>query len=298
MRRISLFLLLLCLCWSASADSLKPDDLAGGGYILYFRHAKADVGADCKDADQAEWWKSDDSRKTRQLSPLGKRQAQVIGQAFRSMKIPVGLLLCSEFRRTHDTTRLMNLGEPRLEPDLTPLVYPGEFGPRLRPLLAVPPEEGTNTVLVAHGHVLPEFDDLDEGCAVVFQAGETEPLGTICYEDWEEAAGDMIFESLRPEDRFLLEESVLTIKSSKGIGQVILRPVDEEWPELKTVRFEYASGRGMERLEGLRIKVGSSTEAFRGLAKPVRNGAIEVTLPPELFESGKSVTIHWVDVYR
>jgi phosphohistidine phosphatase SixA len=293
-------LLFFCLSWFASAAPPSPADLVDGGYTLYFRHAKADAGVDCKDPEQAEWWKSEDSRKTRQLSPDGKRQAQVIGQAFRNLNIPVGRLNCSEFRRAQDTISLMGLGEPLLEPNLTPLVSLGELGPRLRPLLTAAPDEGTNTVLVAHGHVLPEFDDLEEASAVVYRAGESQPLGVISYEDWEKAAGDMIFDSQRTEDRFTLEESVLTIYSSMGIGTVTISPVGEEWPPLRTLRFQYADGSGMKVLEGLRISEGrpNSVNDYRDLLKQVRDGAIEVNLPSELPQSVKSFTIHWVDFYR
>lgn len=293
-------LIFFCLTWACLADPIKPLDLVDGGYVLYFRHARADVGVDCKDPAQGEWWTSDDSSKTRQLSAAGKQQAQVIGQAFRRLEIPVGLLLCSEFKRARDTTRLMELGEPRVVADLTPLTSLGEIGPRLRPLLAEPPAEGTNTVLVAHGHVLPEFEELEEGSAVVYEPGRPEPVGTIRFQDWAQAAEPLSYESRNEDDRFLLLGSRLTIKSSTGIGEVIVRPLEDQWPELRALRFEYIDGQGMKRLEGLRINTGSPNPRndYSDFVKSLHDGAVEVALPPELPRSVRFMKIHWVDVYR
>lgn len=298
MKRLSIVLLFLSISWFCSAAPLRPGDLVEGGYVLYFRHAQADDGVDCKDPEQAEWWKSEDSGKTRQLTDYGKLQARAIGQAFRRLKIPVGLILCSEFRRTQDTTQLMALGQPLLESKLTPLTSLGELEPRLRPLLTTSPKQGTNTVLVAHGHVLPEFEELEEGSAVVFQPGKSRPLGTISFEDWAEAAGGMSFESRNDEDRFTFEDSVLTIQSSTGIGEVDVRTLREEWPDLRKLRFEYLNGQGMQRLEGLRIRTDSTEYKRSQFARSVLNGAIEVTLPTELPQSVEFMKIHWVDVYR
>lgn len=297
MKKIFLILILSLLPHATLADNLQPEDLTQGGYILYFRHAEADVGRDCKDPSKPDWWKSTDPKLTRQLSDKGRRQARVIGEAFRRLEIPVGTFLCSEFRRTQDTARLMNLGELRPESDLTPLVVRGDLEKRLIPRLTEKPTEGTNTVLVAHGHVLPVFEKLNEGEAMVFKPGQEKPLGTIPFAAWEKAAGKLLFESQFPEDRFLLKDGTLTIVSRRGVGQVKITPANRKWPVIKTLRFEYPDGRGMKRLEGLRVKT-DSPKAYNSLPRPVKDGAVEVILPPELPQSAPVLNIHWVDFYR
>lgn len=300
MRLLLLALLMLLSGSVCAAQTFDPASLVEGGYVLYFRHAKADVGADCKDPEQGEWWKSDDSAKTRQLSTLGEHQAVIVGQAFRRLGIPVGKVLSSEFKRSYDTAVLMNLGEPVPTSGLTPLSERGDFRPRFESVLTAAPEEGTNTVLVAHGHVLPEFEDLQEASAVVYRAGETEPLGVISFEQWEENAGGLIYESRVDEDEYLLEGSTLLIRSSRGIGEVTLRPFGREWPEIRTLRFEYLDGKGMKRLEGTELKTGSpqGQNHYRNLKTVLKDGALEMTLPPELPGLAPFLTIHWVDFYR
>jgi phosphohistidine phosphatase SixA len=46
----------------------------------------------------------------RQLSAKGRAAAQRIGAAIRRLDIPIGRVLASEYCRTRETARLMNLG--------------------------------------------------------------------------------------------------------------------------------------------------------------------------------------------
>jgi phosphohistidine phosphatase SixA len=298
-----LMVIWLLVTHAALGQSLTPADLSQGGYVLYFRHANADRGRDCKDPLQTEWWRSDKPELTRQLTEQGKLQASVIGQAFRSLGLEVDTVQCSEFRRAQDTASRFGLGPANPNANLTPLASLGPLEPRLVGLLNKPPAQGKNTVLVAHGHVLPMFEDLSEGDAVAFRPG-SEPLqqGVIRYQEWVEAAGSLLFESLLPDDRFSLRDEVLTIHSSRGIGRVTLRPINGEWPPLRRLRFEYGKGGGMKVLEGLDLKtdVQSIRHQYRvhDLTKTVRDGALEVLLPTELPQTRKYLEIHWVDFYR
>jgi len=298
--RILLLIFSLLLAGSVSAEPVGPADLADGGYILYFRHGRADLGKDCKDPDLVDWWKSDDPAQTRQLESEGKRQAKVIGQAFRQLDIPVGTFLSSEFRRAQDTATFMGLKPVTTERLLTPLTAYGELEPRLESLFATEPEPGTNTVLVAHGHVLPVFEELSEGSAVVFKPGRREPIATIDYEEWKRAAGDLFFDSQRPEDSYFFKDGILTVRSDTGIGTVTVFPLSEAWPALKKIRFEYADGREMNHMEGLRIESGGSDSSrdFRSSGRIVQEGGVERAVPIDLSSSVPSLTIHWVDFYR
>lgn len=300
MRLLLISCLLMLLQLVSLADTVRPEDLKNGGYILYFRHTKADVGKDCKNPSLPDWWQSTESKLTRQLSTEGAHQARVIGQTFRNLSIPVGHLLCSEFRRTQDTAKYMGIGEFEPEGKLTPLVHPGNFSQRLWSVLEQKPVKGTNTVVVAHGHVLPVFENLDEGSTLVFQPGETEPVGTISYDDWKADAGPLVLQSLNPKDRISYSNKMITIRSATGIGHLTTYPVaQDEWPAIDRVRFEYSDGGGMGRIEGLWV-VTSRGEPQERKLKPkreTRGKAIEIELP-KMLKSDSSLYIHWVDVYR
>lgn len=114
-------------------------------------------------------------------------------------------------------------------------------------------------------------------------------------------------------------DGVLVIKSSMGIGRVRVTPKGEKWPALYKVRFEYLNGTGMARLEGLSLhndflkaRGASRTQhiPFRFLGEgegpsgtlsmtlKMEDGALTLTLPPNLASASEFLEIHWVDVYR
>lgn len=185
MLRVLLLLLLLL----TSAQAQTPEELAEGGYVIYFRHTSATLGADCKDPSRGEWWKSGDPNLSKQLDAQGKAQAARIGKAFRRLGIEVDGVFCSEFNRARETALAMNLAPVVHSRALTPLAYPGRMEERLAPLFNRTPQAGKNTVLVAHGHVTELFEDLGQGDAAVFKPG-AQPLfrGFVRLKSWEEAA--------------------------------------------------------------------------------------------------------------
>ena len=104
------------------ADVFRP--LQKGGYVLVFRHAAADVGADMFNATEANWWKSCDSKLARQLNAQGKKDAAEIGKAFRNLQIPVSKVLASEYCRCFTSADLMDLGmATQQSKELTYYVY-------------------------------------------------------------------------------------------------------------------------------------------------------------------------------
>lgn len=125
--------------------------LAGGGYVIYFRHADtgpayAEQGVDLKRCETQ-----------RNLNDKGREEARLIGAQFKLLKIPVGEVLASEFCRCKETADLA-FGRYRLEPLLTGVSRSAEAAPRreqaiaaLKKMLAANPAPGTNTVLVSHG---------------------------------------------------------------------------------------------------------------------------------------------------
>jgi phosphohistidine phosphatase SixA len=116
----------------------------------------------------------------RQLNDAGRAKAKEIGDAFRKLRIPVGLVQTSAFNRAIESGKLMNVGEVASTTDLSEgglVVTPIENNRRaqaLRKLAATVPAAGTNTVVVTHKpNILDAFGkdlfDVGEGEATVFQ---------------------------------------------------------------------------------------------------------------------------------
>jgi len=78
---------------SAPALAQEPlttlEDLRGGGYVLLFHHAHVEVTPE--NPRQA----LDDCAAQRRLTERGREQAITIGEAFRTLKIPIGSVLAS-----------------------------------------------------------------------------------------------------------------------------------------------------------------------------------------------------------
>ena len=183
-----LLLLLLLLAGPAlAAPEVTPDQLAQGGYVVYFRHGHAERGQDCKDPNQAYWWRSHDPGLTRQLDDQGRHQAAVIGTGLRAAGIRVDQVRSSEFNRAVETAETMSVGPVIVERDLTPLASYGALEPRLDQCLNRAPASGTINVLVAHGHVTELFSHLNEGDGAVFRPGPNGPtfIGFIPYQTWQ-----------------------------------------------------------------------------------------------------------------
>jgi phosphohistidine phosphatase SixA len=130
------------------ASGPPVERLRGGGYVVALRHAATDPTATDMTGDLS------DCSRQRNLNAAGRRQARAIGRAFRELGIPVGRVLASPFCRTRDTARL---AFGRVRPSralLSADFFAGDATARqrggLRRLLATPPGEGTNTVLVSH----------------------------------------------------------------------------------------------------------------------------------------------------
>ena len=151
--------------------------LQEGGFVVYLRHAATDRSKEDDVVVDLE-----DCSTQRNLSERGRDPARSIGRAFRTLEIPVGAVLSSEYCRTHETADLA-FGRAKLEPALTGFPEPGDpsYDTRVRRtkgLLAQAPAEGENTVLVAH------IKNLEEAAGISIEEGEIavfEPLGGTRY---------------------------------------------------------------------------------------------------------------------
>ena len=181
-----LLAVLVAGCGGSAAPDAEPtrlgplelvEALREGGYVVYLRHATTDRSReDYPDVDLG------DCRTQRNLSEAGREQARAIGASFRALEIPLGRVAASEYCRTRETAELA-FGSFEEERDLTG--FPEKSNPtyeervrRTKELLAAPPSEGTNTILVAHVKNLEESAgrSIEEGELAVF-----EPLGATRY---------------------------------------------------------------------------------------------------------------------
>jgi phosphohistidine phosphatase SixA len=172
------------------ADSTLVNDLAHGGYIIFFRHCMTNWN----ERDGAEGAFADRS-KQRNLSEAGQREASAIGQSLKVLGIPIEKVLTSPMWRCRDTAQFA-FGEY----DTTGLLYwKGETYREARiKMLSTPPAPGQNLVLVGHqDQLIPivpglKRDQLQEGDALLFR-----PLGNGKYRvvrqvtpyDWARLAG-------------------------------------------------------------------------------------------------------------
>jgi len=135
----------------AGADLLAA--LRAGGHILYFRHADTDHSQ----VDQ-RGMRLEDCTAQRNLTDRGREHSRALGEAIRSLGVPIGAVLASPLCRTMETAALA-FGTALRSPTVReggPLSpgSPGRF-PALRELLSTPLAPGTNTVIV--GHAYPYF---------------------------------------------------------------------------------------------------------------------------------------------
>ncbi|MEE1613595.1 histidine phosphatase family protein [Microvirga sp. CF3016] len=103
--RMPFVLAFLFLCSMAWPQALQASEeawraLQEGGTIALFRHARAPGTGDPTN------FRLEDCATQRNLSAEGRRQAQAIGEAFRTRRIPVERVLSSRWCRALDTARL------------------------------------------------------------------------------------------------------------------------------------------------------------------------------------------------
>jgi broad specificity phosphatase PhoE len=149
--------------------------LQQGGYVIYIRHASTDWSQ--KDVEPYQFY---DCSKQRNLDALGRRESVGIGEAFKTLDIPVAQVFSSPFCRTRDTAELA-FGDFEIEDDLQHV--PVAESPskeetiqflwdRMDEFLALVPPEGENMVLVSHsGNLYHRVDitHLPEGLMVIFE---------------------------------------------------------------------------------------------------------------------------------
>jgi phosphohistidine phosphatase SixA len=165
---------ILALSSAQAANPALGEQLRRGGVILVIRHAATDQSK--PDQDPVDL---DDCRTQRNLSAQGRRDARLIGQNVRRLKLRIGAVLSSRFCRTRETARLA-FGRATISgPLLNTITSEHDAAWRrqiraARALFGTKPAPGQITVLVTHGVVVGDVtgQTLEEGESLVFR-----PLG-------------------------------------------------------------------------------------------------------------------------
>jgi len=190
----------------ASDDLLNQ--LRGGGHVIFMRHPETE-----KEGKDVDMENLDNCATQRNLSEQGRTTSKTVGDAMRALKVPVGVVMTSQFCRAKEAAKLMGFAETQASQDLNlcyrdaTLIIPVAENDRrisqVRKILAEMPQSGTNTLLVSHRPNMEDaartqdpggkgFGDVAEGEMVVFKAQGGEPgyryIGRIPAKRWTEWA--------------------------------------------------------------------------------------------------------------
>lgn len=163
-------------------------ELQQGGYVIFFRHAGTNSAI--KDIDTKNLT---NCATQRNLTSYGRQQSQMIGDAFKSLKISVGEIFTSEYCRCVDTARIA-FGRASPVPSLSSYMTVSDIEKQqrvqsIRRLLNTVPAPGTNTVIVSHHFMFEDASGitLAEGEAAIFKPGAPEKglfIARIPAEGW------------------------------------------------------------------------------------------------------------------
>jgi broad specificity phosphatase PhoE len=184
---------------AAGAAAPAPPTLAElrrGGFVIFFRHAATDPAT--ADRDRADLG---DCERQGILSEAGRADARTIGDAFRTLAIPVGEVRSSPWCRCLETARLA-FGRADSEPLLASIhgatgdeALKARLVAALKETLARAPAPGTNTVIVGHGFNLAGAArvPLAQGEAAIFRpkgADGYQLAGKVGSREWLALKGD------------------------------------------------------------------------------------------------------------
>jgi phosphohistidine phosphatase SixA len=180
---------------ATSAQSLPPQELLAalrrGGYVLVMRHASSP-----REAPSRQTANADNLKLERQLDDTGRKGAAAMGEALRTLKIPVGEVLTSPTYRALETVRLAQL------PDATAVTELGDGGQSMQGATeaqaawlrtrAAQASKSGNTFLVTHmPNIARAFPDwgrsVADGETVVLRPdgkGGVVVVGRIQIDEW------------------------------------------------------------------------------------------------------------------
>jgi len=193
--------ILVALAALAASGAARAESLSGsvlinalrqGGYVILMRHASSPrTPPAAGDADL------DNIKLERQLDETGRDTARAMGEALKTLRIPIGQVWSSPTYRALETVRLAALPTPKTAVEL------GDGGQNmqaaaasqaawLRSKVADPPRAGTDTIIVTHlPNIMAVFGQsvsgLADGEALILRPdgeGGAQIVGRAKIEDW------------------------------------------------------------------------------------------------------------------
>ena len=163
------------------ADRRAIDAVQRGGHYIYFRH-----GATNRNEQDSDPSNLANCATQRNLTDEGRAQARAIGEAFRTLGIPVGRVLSSEYCRALEFARLaFDRADPEpslVLPDPLPVEERQRNTEALLRILTSPPPSDTNVVMVAHSPNIRDAAGVDlpvEGGAVILKPNPGDKPTTV-----------------------------------------------------------------------------------------------------------------------
>src|ERR1700733_2977637 len=147
----------LFAAFATAASAARADDkdiaqaLRAGGLVIVVRH-----GATFPDQADTDPLNFDNIAAQRNLNDKGKALAKAFGDALRQAGVPVGKVYTSKYNRAFETAVIAGFPDIEKTTDLTEggrIVSPNENNRRaaaFRKMLAVAPNDHTNTILITH----------------------------------------------------------------------------------------------------------------------------------------------------
>ena len=195
-RKAAMAAIFLAAAWSWSARAAPAetaDQLRHGGYVLLMRHASSPANPPDKSMADPE-----NTADERQRDENGRATARAMGEALRTLHIPVGQVYSSPTYRARETVKLAGLGTPVLVPELgdqgQSMARITDEGPAawLKNKVSEAPPPGRNIILVTHmPNITAAFPDqaagLKDGETLLFKPdghGHADLVAKVEIEEW------------------------------------------------------------------------------------------------------------------
>jgi phosphohistidine phosphatase SixA len=174
----------LFAAFATATPAARADDkdiaqaLRAGGLVLVVRHGATDP--DKADIDPLNF---DNIAAQRNLNDKGKALAKAFGDALRQAGVPIGKVYTSKYNRAYETAVIAGFPDIEKTIDLTEgglIVSPNENNRRaaaFRKMLAVAPNDHTNTILITHQPNIvaalgKDWFDVKEGETSIFRPAD------------------------------------------------------------------------------------------------------------------------------
>jgi broad specificity phosphatase PhoE len=186
----------------ALAVARAPDDgalaqgLRGGGFVIVVRH-----GPTFADIDDGDLLNLDSNAAQLNLNDEGETLAKAFGRAMHDVGIPVGRVFTSKYNGSYETAVLAGFEDIVKVSDLTDgglVISPREYDRRaegFRKMIAMPPNTGTNTILITHQRNLVAalgkgWQDVKQGEASIFRPenGTYKLVARVQIDEWRRIA--------------------------------------------------------------------------------------------------------------